>query len=123
LRDFNPGSAWGHSRRRRPRQSVHALPLLPQKLTQTHRHGFRRLVPTTVVSRCSDVRRVRLVQHSLPDGLLGLTWAGLAPADRASFAWRLRSFNDLVGAREQRCGYVEAERFGGLEIDDEFETR
>jgi hypothetical protein len=21
--------------------------------------------------------------------LLGLTWAGLAPADRASFAWRL----------------------------------
>jgi hypothetical protein len=30
----------------------------------------------------------------------GLTWAGLAPADRASFAWRLPSFNHLVGARE-----------------------
>src|SRR5882757_5348141 len=28
----------------------------------------------------------RLTQHSLPGGLLGLTWAGLAPADRASFA-------------------------------------
>src|SRR2546422_563503 len=32
----------------------------------------------------------RLTQHSLPGGLLGLTWAGLAPADRASFAWRLQ---------------------------------
>src|SRR6202048_4338300 len=28
----------------------------------------------------------RLTQHSLPGGLLGLTWAGLAPAYRASFA-------------------------------------
>ena len=28
----------------------------------------------------------RLTQHSLPGGLLGLTWAGLAPVDRASFA-------------------------------------
>src|SRR3984893_4626235 len=28
----------------------------------------------------------RLTQHSLPGGLLGLTWAGLAPADRASLA-------------------------------------
>ena len=41
----------------------------------------------------------RLTQHSLPGGLLGLTWAGLAPADRASFAWRLRSFDHLVGKR------------------------
>jgi hypothetical protein len=33
------------------------------------------------------VRRYRrLTQHSLPGGLLGLTWAGLTPADRASFA-------------------------------------
>src|ERR1700730_15715147 len=33
------------------------------------------------------VRRYRrLTQHSLPGDLLGLTWAGLAPADRASFA-------------------------------------
>ena len=28
--------------------------------------------------------------------MLGLTWAGLAPADRASFAWRLPSFDHLV---------------------------
>ena len=33
------------------------------------------------------VRRYRrLTQHSLPGDLLGLTWAGLAPAHRASFA-------------------------------------
>jgi putative membrane protein len=38
-------------------------------------------------SRLSPWRR--LTQHSLPGALLGLTWAGLAPADRASFAWRL----------------------------------
>jgi hypothetical protein len=31
----------------------------------------------------------------------GLTWAGLAPADRASFAWRLPSLDHLVGTREQ----------------------
>ena len=37
------------------------------------------------------VRRYRrLTQHSLPGGLLGLTWAGLAPADRASFAGAFR---------------------------------
>src|SRR5205085_3315733 len=28
----------------------------------------------------------RLTQHSLPGGPLGLTWVGLAPTDRASFA-------------------------------------
>jgi hypothetical protein len=33
-----------------------------------------------------------------PVARCGLTWAGLAPADRASFAWRLLSFDHLVGA-------------------------
>jgi Enoyl-(Acyl carrier protein) reductase len=52
-------------------------------------------------------RHRRLTQHSLPGGSLGLTWAGLAPADRASFAWRLLSLDHLVGNCEQRRGYVE----------------
>jgi hypothetical protein len=30
----------------------------------------------------------------------GFTWAGLAPADRASFAWRLHSLDHLVGTSE-----------------------
>jgi hypothetical protein len=32
----------------------------------------------------------------------GFTWAGLTPADRASFAWRLPSLDHLVGAGEHR---------------------
>ena len=46
------------------------------------------------------VRRYRrLTQHSLPGDLLGLTWAGLAPADRASFAGAFRySITSLASA-------------------------
>ena len=46
----------------------------------THTH------PTQPLCTLRVRRRRRLTQHSLPGGLLGLTWAGLAPADRASFA-------------------------------------
>src|SRR5438105_11984817 len=45
--------------------------------------------PTQSLCTLRGRRYLRLTQHSLPGGLLGLTWAGLAPADRASFAWRL----------------------------------
>src|SRR3982074_3312746 len=59
------------------------------------------------------VRRYRrLTQHSLPGDLLGLTWAGLAPADRASFAWRLHLFDHLVGDCEKRRRNFQAERIG-----------
>src|SRR5947207_1999871 len=68
------------------------------------------------------VRRYRrLTQHSLPGGLIGLTWAGLAPADRASFRWRLPLIDDLVGGGEQRRRHIEAERLGRLEVDHQLE--
>jgi hypothetical protein len=44
-----------------------------------------------------DGRMMPHFSHSLPGGSLGPTWAGLAPADRASFAWRLLSLDHLVG--------------------------
>src|SRR6478735_12545140 len=56
--------------------------------------------PTQPLCTLRVRRRRRLTQHSLPGGLLDLTWAGLAPADRASFAWRLPSLDHRVGAGE-----------------------
>src|SRR5207247_6942774 len=48
--------------------------------------SFRGSLPHPTHPLCTlRVRRHRrFTQHSLPGGLLGLTWAGLAPADRAS---------------------------------------
>src|SRR5258708_11507872 len=61
------------------------------------------------------VRRYRrLTQHSLPGDLLGLTWAGLAPADRASFASRLQLLDHLVDAHEYRHPHVEASAFAAF---------
>src|ERR1700757_1984472 len=67
--------------------------------------SFRGSLPHPTQPLCTlRVRRCRrLTQHSLPGRLLGATWAGLAPADRASFGWRLPSFN-LVPARDLRVG-------------------
>src|SRR5262245_8557613 len=50
-----------------------------------------------------------------------LTWVGLAPADLASSAWRLHSFDHLVGGSEQLVWHREAEHPGRLVIDDQFE--
>jgi hypothetical protein len=87
--------------------------------------SFRGSLPHPTHQLCTlRVRRCRrLTQHSLPGGLLDLTWAGLAPADRASFAWRLPSLDHLIGDGEQLVWNLEAERSGGLEIDGKFELR
>src|SRR5262245_23748474 len=85
--------------------------------------SFRGSLPHPTHQLCTlRVRRCRrLTQHSLPGGLLDLTWAGLAPADRASFAWRLPSFDHLVGAQQERFRDREAERLGSRKINDEIE--
>ena len=46
--------------------------------------------PTQPLCTLRGRRRRRLTQHSLPGCLLGITWVGLSPTDRANFAWRLR---------------------------------
>src|SRR4030081_2362957 len=65
--------------------------------------------PTQPLCTLRVRRHRRLTQHSLPGGLLSLTWAGLAPADRASFAWRLPLFDHLVGEREQLIRHMQPE--------------
>ena len=46
--------------------------------------------PTQPLCTLRGRRRRRLTQHSLPGCLLCITWVGLSPTDRVSFAWRLR---------------------------------
>src|SRR5467141_1727545 len=69
---------------------ISALHMLPSTITTVSApasSSFRGSLPHPTQPLCTlrGRRRRRLTQHSLPGGLLGLTWAGLAPADRASF--------------------------------------
>src|SRR4029077_17116090 len=52
--------------------------------------------PTQPLCTLRGRRCRRLTQHLLPGPLLGLTWVGLSPTDRASFAWRLRRAGPCV---------------------------
>jgi hypothetical protein len=77
---------------------ITALPMLRSTMKTVSApaiRSFRGSLPHPTQTLCTlRVRRHRrLTQHSLPGGLLDLTWAGLTPADRASFCWRLPSFN------------------------------
>jgi hypothetical protein len=67
-------------------------PGYPRQLCAAVCEPFRGSITHPTQPLCTlRVRRYRrLTQHSLPGDLLGLTWAGLAPADRASFAGAFR---------------------------------
>ena len=99
--------------------ALHMLRSTMKTVSAPASSSFRGSLPHPTQPLCTlRVRRHRrLTQHSLPGGSLGLTWAGLAPADRASFAWRLPSFDDLVGEREERRRDLQVKRLGGLEVD------
>jgi hypothetical protein len=99
--------------------ALHMLRSTMKTVSAPASSSFRGSLPHPTQPLCTlrVRRRRRLTQHSLPGGSLGLTWAGLAPADRASFAWRLPSFDDLVGEREERRRDLQVKRLGGLEVD------
>src|SRR5215470_4841006 len=65
--------------------------------------------PTQPLCTLRGRRRRRLTQHSLPGCLLSITWVGLSPTDRASFAWRLRRGRDgdcsPPPAQIRTCGF------------------
>jgi hypothetical protein len=115
FRDIDPGGTT------MPRMTaLHMLRSTIETVSAPASSSFRGSLPHPTHPLCTlRVRRHRrLTQHSLPGGSLGLTWAGLAPADRASFAWRLPLLNHLVGATKQRERESETERLSGLHIDD-----
>ena len=68
--------------------ALHMLRSTMKTVSAPASSSFRGSLPHPTQPLCTlRVRRHRrLTQHSLPGGLLGLTWAGLTPADRASFA-------------------------------------
>src|SRR4249920_1565913 len=100
--------------------ALHMLRWTIETVSAPASSSFRGSITHPTQSLCTlRVRRHRrLTQHSLPGGLLDLTWAGLAPADRASFAGAFRLFDHIVGGHLQSKRHCEAERLGGLEIDD-----
>ena len=88
--------------------ALHMLRSTMRTVSAPASSSFRGSLPHPTQPLCTlrVRRRRRLTQHSLPGGLLELTWAGLAPADRASFAWRLQSLDHLHGEGEQLIGNV-----------------
>jgi hypothetical protein len=77
---------------------------------------FRGSFPNPMHSLCTlRVRRYRrLTQHSLLGSLLGLTQAGLAPADHTSFRWRLPPSGLRHRAPSAITAFVAAMTSGGV---------
>ena len=67
--------------------ALHMLRSIMKTISAPASSSFRGSLPHPTQPLCTlrVRRRRRLTQHSLPGGLLDLTWAGLTPADRASF--------------------------------------
>src|SRR5215831_5212892 len=100
--------------------AVHMLRSTITTVSASATSSFRGSLPHPTQQLCTlRVRHYcRLTQHSLPGGRYGLTRAGLAPADRASFRWRLQLVDHLIGPQHDRWGYRKAKRLGGLEVHD-----
>src|SRR5258705_6754383 len=103
--------------------ALHMLRSIISTISAPEVSSFRGSLPHPTQPLCTlrVRRRRRLTQHSLPGGSLGLTWAGLAPADHASFAWRLPLFDHLVSDWEQRRRHGQAEHPGSHGVDDQLE--
>src|SRR5262245_59029733 len=83
--------------------TVSAPATYPLRVSITH--------PTQPLCTLRGRRRRRLTQHSLPGCLLSITWVGLSPTDRASFAWRLRRVGAISGRRRAaRTGWWRGSR-------------
>src|SRR5712671_5658361 len=104
--------------------ALHMLRSTMKTVSAPASSSFRGSLPHPTQPLCTlRVRRHRrLTQHSLPGDLPGLTWAGLAPADRASFAWRLPSFNHLVGPQHERGRNFMPDRIRCLEVYHKLEA-
>jgi hypothetical protein len=105
-----------NSRRRTEDSKKHSVPIVamhtPLPVWVKNRptpanSSFRGSITHPTQPPCTlRVRRYRrLTQHSLPGDLLGLTWAGLAPADRASFAGAF-TYSITSSARASSAGGI-----------------